>query len=247
MVAIPAMDIIDGSCVRLRMGDYASKQVYGTDPTEMAKMFADTGLSRLHLVDLDGAKAGRVRNLKVLERIAGETDLVIDVGGGLQSRQDFDAVFSAGAAMATVGSLAARDRELTLSLLQTFGPKRLVLGADCREGKIAVSGWETTTDLAVNDFVATYLAAGFRTVVSTDISRDGMMNGPSVELYEALLDDMAIRGLSMELVASGGIRSLTDLDILAEKGLSGAIIGKAMYEGAIEPKALAAWQASQGV
>lgn len=247
MIAIPAMDIIDGSCVRLRMGDYTSKQVYSADPTELAKMFADTGLTRLHLVDLDGAKAGRVRNLRVLEQIAGKTDLVIDVGGGLQSRQDFEAVFSAGAAMATVGSLAARDRELTCSLLQMFGPDRLVLGADCREGKIAVSGWETTTDLAVYDFVATYLAAGFHTVVSTDISRDGMMNGPSVELYEALMDDMAKRGLSMELIASGGIRSLADLDILVEKGLSGAIIGKAMYEGAIEPKSLAAWQASQGV
>jgi phosphoribosylformimino-5-aminoimidazole carboxamide ribotide isomerase len=229
MIVIPAMDIIDGSCVRLRMGDYATKQVYATDPVEVAKQFADHGLRRLHLVDLDGARAKRVVNIDVLKRILSSVDLVIDVGGGLHTKEDFQAVFSAGAAMATVGSLAARDRSLTLELLDAWGPQRLILGADCREGSIAVSGWEKTTGIPVVEFVAGYLGAGFSKVISTDISKDGMMEGPSISLYRTLMSAMDARGLHIELIASGGVSSLGDLDELKEAGLSGAIVGKALY------------------
>lgn len=240
--AIPAMDIIDGSCVRLRMGDYSSKQVYHADPLEMAKAFVDAGLKRLHLVDLDGAKAGHTVNLKVLEAIARDTDLIIDVGGGLQSPQDFASVFSAGAWMATVGSLAAKDRETTLSILETWGTKRLILGADCKDRMIAVSGWTATTSQHIQDFVVSYVKAGFSQVVSTDIGRDGMLNGPAVELYRDVLQAVEAQAMKIDLIASGGIRSLDDLEILRGMGLSGAIVGKALYEGYIDPKDLSDWQ-----
>lgn len=241
-VAIPAMDIIDGACVRLRMGDYTSKHVYHTEPLEMAKAFVDAGLGRLHLVDLDGAKAGHTVNLKVLESIATHTDLIVDVGGGLQSPQDFASVFSAGAWMATVGSIAAKDRETTLSILATWGAKRLILGADCKDGMIAVSGWTAITSLHVLEFILSYLREGFSQVVSTDIGRDGMLNGPAVELYRDLLLLAQSHSLKMDLIASGGIRSISDLDVLRDMGLSGAIVGKALYEGLIDPKELSTWQ-----
>src|SRR5690554_2710950 len=242
MIAIPAMDIIDGSCVRLKMGDYAQKRVYHDDPVEVAKRCSDFGLKRLHLVDLDGARAGHVVNLRVMENIARETDLVIDVGGGLKTEADMESVFNAGAAMATVGSIAAQNRELTLTMLETWGSDRLILGADCRDGLIAVGGWSTVTDLDVDEFVLSYLTAGFISVVSTDIARDGMMNGPSLELYRRLLERVAASKLTMSLIASGGVRSIADLDDLESVGVSGAIIGKALYEGAMTEKALAEWQ-----
>lgn len=242
MIAIPAMDIIDGACVRLRMGDYATKQIYASDPVEVARQFAAEGLRRLHLVDLDGARAKRVVNLDVLKRIVSAVDLVIDVGGGLHTKDDFEAVFCAGAAMATVGSLAARNRNLTLELLEIWGPRRLILGADCRDGMIAVSGWESTTDLPIVDFVADYLRQGFTQVISTDISKDGMMNGPAISLYRTITDEMDERGYPLELIASGGVSSLEDLDRLSQARLSGAIIGKALYEGAITAQELSAWQ-----
>ncbi|MDD2297156.1 MAG: 1-(5-phosphoribosyl)-5-[(5-phosphoribosylamino)methylideneamino] imidazole-4-carboxamide isomerase [Sphaerochaetaceae bacterium] len=242
MVIIPAMDIIDGRCVRLRMGDYSQKTIYGEDPLTMAKKFSDAGLQRLHMVDLDGAKAKHTVNLKVLEQVAHNTPLIIDVGGGLQSKQDFANVFSAGASMATVGSLAAEKQDLTLELLSYWGPDKLILGADCRHGMIAVSGWQQTTTLSLFDFVAFYLEKGFKKVISTDISRDGMLNGPATALYGELMQVMQAKGFALELIASGGVRSLADLDELDQAGLAGAIIGKALYEGVIEIPALAAWQ-----
>lgn len=242
MMTIPAMDIIDGACVRLRMGDYSTKRVYHGSPLDQAKIFADAGLERLHLVDLDGAKAGHVVNLNVLESIARHTDLIIDVGGGIQSSDDFSAVFSAGAAMATVGSLAARDRETTLAMLDTWGSEKLILGADCKDGMIAVSGWASVTNLDIDSFVASYLQAGFYRVVSTDIGRDGMLNGPAIDLYRHLIQSMRAQSLSMELIASGGIRSITDLKALEQAGLAGAIVGKALYEGLIDIEELGAWQ-----
>lgn len=246
MVIIPAMDIIDGQYVRLKMGDYTKKEVYGEDPLEMAKKIEDAGLKRLHLVDLDGAKARHIVNVKVLEKIARHTSLVIDVGGGLQSKQDFVDVFSAGASMGTVGSLAAKQRDLTLELFQYWGPDKLILGADCRNGLIAVGGWEHTTDLSLFDFVASYLQEGFTKVISTDISRDGMLNGPSIELYVELMQAMEDKGYKMELIASGGVRSIEDLDKLHSEKLSGAIIGKALYEGLVTVTDLVAWQATHG-
>lgn len=242
MIAIPAMDIIDGLCVRLRMGDYTTKQVYATDPVEVARNFADHGLKRLHLVDLDGARSHRVVNLKVLERISSSVDLRIDVGGGLHTADDFASVFSAGAAMATVGSLAAKNRELTLQLLATYGSDQLILGADCRDGMIAVSGWEAITNLPVVEFITGYLEKGFVRVISTDISKDGMMGGPAVELYRSILEGAKRRKASIKLIASGGVSTIDDLATLSRAGLAGAIVGKALYEGAITAQELAAWQ-----
>ncbi len=244
MIAIPAMDIINGSCVRLRMGDYQSKQIYQRQPLDMAKQFADAGLKQLHLVDLDGAKAKHVVNLDVLETIATHTNLSIDVGGGLQSPEDFSSVFSAGAQQATVGSLAAHDRETTLRLLEIWGSDRLILGADCKDGYIAVSGWASVTSLEVHEFIASYIAAGFRKVVTTDIGRDGMLNGPSMQLYQSIMDTMQKKSLSIELIASGGIRNLEDIQALAKANLAGAIIGKALYEGYLSPIEIAEWQRS---
>ncbi len=242
MQVIAAMDIINGSCVRLRMGDYDQKRVYEVSPLEMAKRFADAGLERLHLVDLDGARAHHVVNLRIIEEIAQHTPLVIDVGGGLKSADDISAVFSAGAHMATLGTLAAKDRELTLELLQQWGPERLILGADCRGGNIAVSGWETTTDLSVDSFIVSYLEAGFTMVVSTEIERDGMLSGPALSLYRKLIEKAQQQGYPLHLIASGGIRNLKDLDELSSAGLSGAIIGKALYEGELTPIDVARWQ-----
>ncbi len=241
MEIIPAIDIIDGKYVRLTRGDYEQKKVYGNDPLTMAKQIADAGIKRLHLVDLDGAKAKRVVNLNVLEKIAQNTPLVIDVGGGLQSKQDFSDVFNAGAHMATVGSLAAQDRQLTLELLSTYGGEKLILGADSLDGMIAVSGWQESTAFPLFDFVTAYLEAGFLKVIATDISRDGMLTGSALELYRTLLERVAELGLTINLIASGGVNSLEELGELKEAGLSGAIIGKALYEGVFTLEELAQW------
>lgn len=245
MFVAAAMDVMDGSCVRLTKGDYASKRTYASDPVEIARYFADSGLKRLHFVDLDGAKAGHVVNYRILERIAVHTPLFIDVGGGLQSEKDFETVFGCGAHQATIGSLAVHNRLLTLQLLKKWGAQKLILGADCKEGYIAVSGWTETTAVTVADFIASYLREGFYTVISTEISRDGMLCGPATALYESLLDEMKKQQVMMELIASGGIRSLDDLNILSTIGLGGAIVGKALYEGAIKAEQLAGWEAGQ--
>lgn len=238
MKIIPAIDIIEGSCVRLVKGDYAQKTTYSSDPLAVAQQYEDAGLQYLHLVDLDGARAGRVVNHKVIEKISRHTSLHIDVGGGIKSREDVLKVIASGADEVTLGSLSVKDRELTLSLLEEFTAERLILGADCIEGLIAVSGWQERTDHTVQDFVASYVANGFRKIVSTDISRDGMLNGPSFELYESL--QKAVDGTKgIKIVASGGIRSIEDLEMLREKGLWGAIIGKALFENRISLTELA--------
>ena len=238
MKIIPAIDIIEGSCVRLVKGDYAQKTTYSSDPLAVAQQYEDAGLQYLHLVDLDGARAGRVVNHKVIEKIRRHTSLHIDVGGGIKSREDVLTVIDSGADEVTLGSLSVKDRELTLSLLEEFTSERLILGADCIDGLIAVSGWQERTDHTVQDFVASYVANGFRKIVSTDISRDGMLNGPSFELYESL--QKAVDGpQGIQIVASGGIRSIEDLEMLREKGLWGAIIGKALFENRISLTELA--------
>ena len=241
MEIIPAIDIIGGEYVRLKRGDYSQKRVYGASPLAMAQEIADAGIKRLHLVDLDGAKAKRVVNLKVLEEIAQNTPLIIDVGGGLQREQDFIDVFNAGAHMATVGSLAARNQSLTLQLLATYGKDKLILGADSLEGMIAVSGWQEATSYPLFDFVTSYLKAGFTKVIATDINRDGMLGGSALELYKNLLEYLNNVKLPVELIASGGVNSLDDLRELKEAGLSGAVIGKALYEGVVTLKELALW------
>ena len=233
-VIIPAIDIIGGKCVRLSQGDYAQKKVYNEHPLEVAKMFEDAGLQRLHLVDLDGAKAGKVTNWKVLESIAANTKLIIDFGGGIKTLEDVDIVFNSGAALATIGSMAVKEEALFKMLIITFGADKFFLGADVKDEKIAVGGWLETTDIGIVDFIQKYRDAGITQFFCTDISKDGMMEGPGIELYQKLLAETK----NLQLTASGGVSSINDIHQLKAIGCAGAIIGKAIYEGAVTLKQL---------
>lgn len=235
MEIIPAIDIIEGKCVRLTKGDYSQKKIYNEHPLEVARQFEDAGLGRLHLVDLDGAKAGAVKNWKVLETIAGKTSLQIDFGGGIKSSKDVQIIFECGAKWATVGSMAVKDEKEFLSWLQQFGAKKFVLGADVKNEKIAVSGWTVTTDIWVYDFIQKYLEHGIRQLFCTDVAKDGLLQGPSTELYKSIIAKFA----GLHFIASGGVSSLQDLDELRNIGCKGAIVGKAIYEGRINLQELA--------
>ncbi|NQU88065.1 MAG: 1-(5-phosphoribosyl)-5-[(5-phosphoribosylamino)methylideneamino]imidazole-4-carboxamide isomerase [Mariniphaga sp.] len=226
---IPAIDIIDGKCVRLSQGDYSRKTVYNENPLEVAKMFEDAGINRLHLVDLDGAKSKHIVNYKVLETIASKTNLVIDFGGGLKSDKDLEIAFNSGAAMITGGSIAVKERETFLSWLENYGAEKIILGADAKDKMIAVSGWTEATELSIIDFIKSYSEKGIQKVISTDISRDGMLTGPSLELYQKILAEFPELGL----IASGGIATIDDIYKLAEMKVLGVITGKAIYEGRI--------------
>jgi len=230
MEIIPAIDIIDGKCVRLTHGDYNQKKVYNEHPLEVAKEFEDAGLKRVHLVDLDGAKAGQVKNWKVLEMIAGKTSLLVDFGGGIKSEKDVCVVFESGAALATVGSIAVKDEELFTGWLEIFGADRFMLGADVKNEKIAVSGWLEQTDIWIYDFIQKYSDKGLDQVFCTDISKDGAMEGPSVELYKTIIEKFP----ELYFIASGGVSSMDDLFQLDTIGCHGVIIGKAIYEGRIK-------------
>ena len=230
MEIIPAIDIIDGKCVRLTQGDYDQKKIYNEHPLEVARQFEDAGLERLHLVDLDGAKAGAVKNWKVLETIAGKTSLIIDFGGGIKQEKDVEIVFNSGAAMATIGSLAVKDTDTFSAWLQQFGANKFLLGADVKDEKIAVSGWLETTDIWIYDFIEGYIKKGIRQVFCTDVSKDGMLAGPSIDLYKNIINKFP----ELYFIASGGVSSLKDLEQLQEIGCKGAIIGKAIYEGKIQ-------------
>ena len=229
MEIIPAIDIIDGKCVRLSKGDYNAQKTYSDNPLEVARMFQDAGLKRLHLVDLDGARSSHVVNHRTLESIAGHTGLTIDFGGGIKSDEDLRIVFSSGAAMATVGSIAVSRPELMLEWISTYGPDRMILGADVRDGFISVSGWKEDSRLTLTDFLKDYTAKGITRVLCTDINRDGMLQGPATELYRSILKEFP----DMKLIASGGVSSLNDLIGLKEAGLPSAIVGKAYYEGRV--------------
>jgi phosphoribosylformimino-5-aminoimidazole carboxamide ribotide isomerase len=229
MEIIPAIDIIDGKCVRLTQGDYAQKKIYNENPLEVAMEFEDAGLRRLHLVDLDGAKAGAVKNWKVLERLAGKTGLVIDFGGGVKTSGDVDIVFNSGAALATIGSIAVKDGPLFVSWLEEYGAGRFLLGADVRDEKIAVGGWLETTDRWVYDFIQEYVEKGVEQVFCTDVSKDGLLQGPALDLYKNIVGKFP----SLHFIASGGVSSFDDVLRLGEIGCSGVIIGKAIYEGRI--------------
>ncbi|MFZ5430979.1 MAG: 1-(5-phosphoribosyl)-5-[(5-phosphoribosylamino)methylideneamino]imidazole-4-carboxamide isomerase [Bacteroidota bacterium] len=226
---IPAIDIIGGKCVRLSQGDYERKTVYNEDPLEVARMFEDAGLGRLHLVDLDGARAKRIINHKVLETIASRTQLVIDFGGGLKSDEDLRIAFNSGAAMVTGGSIAVRDREVFLSWIESYGPEKIILGADVRDGKISIAGWQEESSIELIPFIESYTKEGIRKVISTDISKDGMLQGPSFGLYNEVLKTFP----DLYLIASGGIASMEDIYQLADAGVPGVITGKAIYEGKI--------------
>jgi phosphoribosylformimino-5-aminoimidazole carboxamide ribotide isomerase len=233
MKIIPAIDIIEGKCVRLTKGDYASAKTYSHNPVEVARQFEDAGIKHLHLVDLDGAKSNRIINYGIISKIASQTSLVIDFGGGLKSSEDVKIAFENGAHKITAGSIAIKDPDRIPEWLSLYGNDRILLGADCSDRKIAVGGWLEKSDEDVVEFISRYKAKGIETVVCTDISRDGMLIGPAHELYAEILSKTNI-----SLIASGGISSVNDLDILKKAGCSGAIIGKAIYEGQIKLKEL---------
>lgn len=229
---IPAIDLIDGKCVRLSQGDYQQKTIYNEKPLEVAKMFENAGITRLHLVDLDGAKAKHIVNHKVLETISKKTNLIIDFGGGLKSDKDLEIAFNSGATMVTGGSIAVKEKNTFLGWLEKYGSEKIILGADAKNGKIAVSGWLETTELAVLNFIKDFYNKGITKVISTDISRDGMLSGPAFELYEDIMNILP----EIEIIASGGIASMTDILKLNEMGVPGVITGKAIYENKITLK-----------
>jgi len=229
MQLIPAIDIIEGKCVRLTQGDYSTMKVYNEDPLEMARQFEDNGLGRLHLVDLDGAKAGQVKNWKVLESITSGTSLQVDFGGGIKTANDVDIVLGSGAQWATVGSIAVRNEPLFVEWLTRYGADKFLLGADVKDEKITVGGWLETTRIDIYDFIRKYIAHGVTHMFCTDVSRDGLLQGPSVELYRNIIQAFP----SLYFIASGGVSSMQDLHLLADAGCSGAIIGKAIYENKI--------------
>ncbi|AEC02626.1 HisA/HisF-related TIM barrel protein [Parasphaerochaeta coccoides] len=231
MYLIPAMDIRDGRIVRLSQGDFSRQVSYDLDPLSFALSCERAGLKRLHMVDLDGAAGGEPKNLAVLERIADATSLHIDFGGGIKNSTSLRAALAAGARQVTCGSMAASDRATVLSWLDEFGADVLILGADSHDGYIATHGWKKVSSLPVSDFVGDYLDSGFTTVISTDISRDGMLSGPSCELYASLSAEAVRRNRKLMLIASGGIAALADIRQLAALGLHGVIVGKALYEG----------------
>lgn len=229
---IPAIDLIDGKCVRLSQGDYNQKTVYNENPLEVALMFESVGITRLHLVDLDGAKAKHIVNHKVLETISAKTKLIIDFGGGLKSDRDLEIAFNSGAKMITGGSIAVKEKDTFLKWLQKYGRDKIILGADAKDGNIAVGGWLETTELPVIDFISDFYNWGISKVISTDISRDGMLTGPSFELYQEIIDTLP----KIEIIASGGISIMEDILILDKMGVPGVIVGKAIYENRITLK-----------
>ena len=229
MHLIPAIDLIDGKAVRLTQGDYRQKTEYNARPLEVAQQFEDAGLTRLHLVDLDGAREKRVINWKVLELLASKTQLHIDFGGGVQSDDDLRVAFECGAKQVTGGSIAVKQPDVFERWLSQFGPEKIILGADAKNEKIAVSGWEEGTELWVYDFVDNYVEKGVNYVISTDVAKDGLLQGPSFELYRNLQD----RAPSLNIIASGGVSNMQDIETLADMNLYGVIVGKAIYEGRV--------------
>jgi phosphoribosylformimino-5-aminoimidazole carboxamide ribotide isomerase len=241
MILVPAIDIINGQCVRLTKGDYDTKKVYSESPVEVAKTFEGAGLTHLHVVDLDGARAKHIVNTKVLEAIATKTSLTVDFGGGIKSATDLQTAFDCGAAQVTLGSIAVDAPELVLAWLEKFGADKLILGADAKNRRIATHGWEQDSGLDVIAFVKNYSQKGFEHVLCTDVAKDGMLAGPSLELYYELLEKVK----NISLIASGGVSSMDDLYQLEELGCTAAIIGKAIYEGKISLKELENYQLEQ--
>ena len=227
MEIIPAIDIIDGKCVRLTEGDYAQKTIYNESPLEIAKSFADAGVKRLHLVDLDGAKAGKVTNWKVLESIASNTSLIIDFGGGIKTETDLKLVYESGASLATIGSLAVKDPDLFASWIAQYGADKFLLGADVKGEYIAIGGWLQVSEETIIQFIEKYIEKGIKQLFCTDISKDGKLEGPSLELYTKIVRQFP----DLHFIASGGVSSMDDINALSCKGV---IVGKAIYEGRIK-------------
>jgi len=230
---IPAIDIIEGQCVRLTKGDYDQKTVYGS-PLEMAREFEQLGFSRLHMVDLDGAKSKHIVNDAVLRSITTETKLTVDFGGGIKTDEDIEQAFAAGAQMVTIGSVAVTQPELFISWLGRYGAERIILGADVRNGKISINGWKEDSQEDLLPFLKRYIDAGVKNVLCTEISKDGTLAGPAIELYKKVMKAYP----ELHLIASGGVSSISDIDALDEAGIPAVVFGKAIYEGRIDLKEL---------
>ena len=226
---IPAIDIIDGKCVRLTKGDYSTKKIYNENPLEVAKEFEAHGIKRLHLVDLDGAKQKKVINFKVLDQIASRTSLNIDFGGGVQSNSDLKLVFDYGASQVTGGSIAVKKQDVFTAWLEEFGGDKIILGADAKDEKIAISGWQEDSGQDIYDFIENYVSKGAKYTISTDVDKDGLLQGPSYQLYQKLKNKFP----DLNIIASGGVANFKDIEKLAEQKLYGVIVGKAIYEGRI--------------
>lgn len=227
---IPAIDIIDGKCVRLTKGDYDTKKIYNEDPVSVAKEFEAHGIRRLHVVDLDGARSKHIVNDKVLQRIARETNLVIDFGGGIKTDEDVARAFEAGAHMITIGSIAVTDPERSMEWLHKYGPEHIVLGADVRNGRVSINGWKEDSQEELVPFLDRYLSEGMRHVLCTDISKDGMLQGPAIALYREVMEHYP----DCHLIASGGVSSMDDIRALEAAGIPAVVFGKAIYEGKIK-------------
>lgn len=236
MIIIPAIDIIDGKTVRLEQGNFSSKKIYNEDPLETAKEFEDAGLSRIHLVDLDGARMGEVRNWKVLERIAAKTGLVIDFGGGIKTLKDVSIVFDSGASIATVGSIAVTGEEELMKWIGFYGTDKFLLGMDVKDEKIVIDGWQQETEIMIYELIEKYFGQGIRQVFCTDIKKDGKLEGPAFELYKKIIEKFP----DLQMIASGGVSSMGDIESLMKLGCHGVILGKAIYEGRIALKELSA-------
>lgn len=226
---IPAIDVIDGKCVRLSYGDFSKKVVYDEKPWEVAKRFEDAGVKRLHLVDLDGAKQGKVVNFKVLERIATLTNLVVDFGGGMKTGEDLKIAFNSGATMISAGSVAVKDKTLFKAWLKKYGADKIIAAADARNEKVAVSGWQEDSGIWIYDFINELLEQGVKQVICTDISKDGSLAGPAVQLYKDILE----KNKDFSLIASGGISCMKDIEDVDKAGCKEVIVGKALYEGRV--------------
>lgn len=233
MRLIPAIDIIDGKCVRLTRGDYSTSRIYNEDPLEVAKQFESYGIKYLHLVDLDGARSKKIMNGKVLEKIASRTSLIIDFGGGIKTTVDVETAFNAGASQVTGGSVAVKDPETFMEWIRIYGPEKIILGADYKDNKISIAGWTEDSGIDLFDFIDDYCRKGVMYTICTDISKDGMLEGISPDAYKKILERTGIR-----LIASGGITSTEDIKKVEEAGCEGVIIGKAIYEGRIDLKKL---------
>lgn len=231
---IPAIDIIDGKCVRLTQGDYAQKKVYNDNPVDVAKAFQDAGIKRLHLVDLDGARDKRIINHAVIQQIAIHTELHIDFGGGLQSDEDLKIAFESGAAQITGGSIAIKNEEMFSGWIEKYGPEKIILGADAKDRMVAVSGWQETTEVPVFDLIRKYQEKGLIYTISTDVAKDGLLQGPSFDLYEDMQEEFP----ELKIIASGGVKDMEDIVKLTSMGIYGVIVGKAYYEGNISLKDL---------
>jgi phosphoribosylformimino-5-aminoimidazole carboxamide ribotide isomerase len=237
MRIIPAIDIIDGKCVRLTQGDYAQKKVYNENPLEVARTFEAAGLKYLHLVDLDGAKTGKVMNWKVIESITGNTGLQVDFGGGIKTEDEIAMLFSAGVKQVNLGSIAVKNRDLVQTWIGAYGADKIILSADVKNEKIAIGGWLEDSSIAIEDFVMDYLNKGIQYITCTDISTDGMLSGPNVPLYSKLLRTFP----AIKLIASGGVSGMEDLENLKHISVDGVIVGKAIYEGRVDIEELGRW------